>query len=213
MDRLFEKAIGRFVVNSLMVWAMMALYLYMNHHQPAGVERVAMPEWVPFRPAFILPYIALLWVTWGLPVVIRTPRLFRACLLANACGWLLVMPWWWITPTLMERPPLPAEPWARWFAALWASDRPHNIFPCAHGVGPLVAAWFASRDRPSWRWPLLGFVILTLPSIALVWQHRPIDILLGLLAAGLGIALAEKITSGARRELPPARATPPAAGG
>ncbi|MDB6069125.1 MAG: superfamily protein [Verrucomicrobiales bacterium] len=190
LDRLLEKAVVRFLVNSLMVWAMMALYMYMNHHQPAVVERVAMPEWVPFLPGFVVPYIFLLGVTWGLPVAIRTPAMFRACLLANACGWLLVMPWWWLTPTMMGRPPLPAEPWTRTFILLWASDRPCNIFPCGHGVGPVVAAWFASRDRPAWRWPLLLFLILTLPSIALVWQHRPFDILVGLLAAGVGIAVA-----------------------
>ncbi|MEO6034619.1 MAG: hypothetical protein ABIQ35_05145 [Verrucomicrobiota bacterium] len=55
----------------------------------------------------------------------------------------------------------------------------------------LVVWWFVSRERPEWRRPFVAILIAILPSISLVWQHRPIDILLGTIAAAIGIALGE----------------------
>jgi hypothetical protein len=40
-------------------------------------------------------------------------------------------------------------------------------------------------------------LLLGLPSIALVWQHRPVDILLGTIAAVVGIVAGEVLS---RRE-------------
>jgi hypothetical protein len=183
----------RFALNSFVVWTMLALYILIDYHQSASPTTVQMPPWVPFYPALFNLYLGLLFVTWLLPVAIRDAALFRACIRANVCAWLLVMPWWLLTPTTIARPPLPDDPWAASFQMLWACDRPYNVFPCAHGIGPVVAAWFAGRDHPTWRWPLAGVVVLGLPSIALVWQHRPIDILLGTLAAFVGIAIGEAL--------------------
>ena len=176
---------------------MLGLYMVIDHHQPAPPMTVPMPAWVPFCPAFFPLYFVLLLMTWLLPVAIRNPGCFRACLRANICAWLLVMPWWILTPTMLPRPPLPEGNWAGACHWLWALDLPYNVMPCAHGMGPLVAAWFVGRDRPAWRWPLAGVLVLGLPSIALVWQHRPIDILLGTIAAVIGIAIGEALS---RRE-------------
>lgn len=156
-----------------------------------------MPAWVQFCPEFFISYIGLLLTTWILPAVIRDPALFRACIRANVFAWFLVMPWWIVSPTEMTRPPLPSEPWTELFGLLWACDQPYNVFPCAHDIGPVVTAWFAWRDHPTWRWPLTGVLMLGLPSIALVWQHRPIDILLGMVAAIFGIVVGEALS---RRE-------------
>jgi len=196
-DDWIVKPFWRFVVNSLIVWSMLGVYMFIDHHQPASPSLVQMPAWVPFYPAFFIPYVGLLLITWFLPSVIRSTGLFRACLRANVCAWLLVMPWWWLTPTMMARPSLPDEPWTQSFGLLWFCDQPYNVFPCAHGIGPVVAAWFAGRDHPTWRWPLAVIVTLGLPSIALVWQHRPIDILLGTVAAFIGIFVGETLS---RRE-------------
>jgi len=168
--------------------------MFINHHQPASPKTVLMPAWVEFCPPFFAPYIGLLLITWLLPVAIRDHGLFRACVMANVCAWLLVMPWWILTPTTLARPPLPDEPWAESFRLLWARDQPYNVFPCAHGIGPVVAAWFAGRDHPAWRWPLAALLLVGLPSIALTWQHRPVDILVGTLAAVIGILVGETVS-------------------
>ena len=183
---------ARLLTMSSLAGAMFAAYLWIGWH-PAGTPSVlAMPEWVPFCPACLIPYFGLLAATCFLPAVIRDASHFRSCLKANLVAWLLVMPWWLILPGTLPRPAVPEGFWAGPFHALWAFDPPHNVMPCAHATGPVVAAWFAARDRPSWRWPLALTLGFSLPSIALVWQHRPMDILLGIAAAAAGIALVER---------------------
>lgn len=191
----------RFMAISLMVWPMLGVYMVINHHQFGTPVAVVMPSWVPFSPGFFAPYMAMLLMTWLLPVAIRDASRFRACLWANICAWLLVMPWWILTPTTLLRPPLPEGSWADSFQFLWAIDESCNVMPCAHGIGPVVAAWFAGRDHPMWRWPLAGMLALGLPSIALVWQHRPIDILLGTVAAAIGIAFGEMMSRRRRSQV------------
>lgn len=181
----------RFLAVTLTVWPMLGLYILINRHSFAHPITVLMPGWVPFWPPMLVVYQGMLLVTWLLPVAIRDARLFRACLRADVFAYLLIMPWWIITPTQLPRPPLPDGAWENAFRLLWGFDQPTNVLPCAHGVGPVVAAWFVGRIRPAWRWPLLGLVLLGLPSIALTWQHRPVDIVLGIVAAAVGIFVGE----------------------
>ena len=109
------RPLQRFLVNSLVVWPMLGLYMFINHHQPAPPTTVLMPSWVPFSPQFFPFYFGLLLMTWLLPVGISDGARFRACLRANIYAWLLVMPWWILTPTMLPRPPIPA-----------GSDRAHR---------------------------------------------------------------------------------------
>src|SRR6478609_839739 len=95
------RPLWRFAVNSLIGWIMLGGYMFINHHQPASPKTVLMPAWVEFCPPFFAPYIGLLLITWLLPVAIRDHGLFRACVMANVCAWLLVMPWWILTPTTL----------------------------------------------------------------------------------------------------------------
>ena len=172
---------------TLLVWSALAIYFALAFAPSAPPAGVAMPAWVPFRPEFAPVYIALLLVAWLLPVAIRDAGRFLACLLAIVIACLLVAPWWVLVPTAFERPPTPEGWWAepyRWIAAV---DPPRCVLPCGHGLGPTVAAWFLALDRPRWRGPLVAMLLLTLPSIALVGQHRPIDILIGEAAAAVGI--------------------------
>lgn len=74
-----------------------------------------------------------------------------------------------------------------------ACDPPNNVMPCAHGIGPLIASWFVVRERPAWRWPLSAFLVIGLSSVALVWQHRPFDIVLGMVAALISLFAGEKM--------------------
>ena len=46
-----------------------------------------------------------------------------------------------------------------------------------------------------------GILVLALPSIALIWQHRPIDILLGTVAAVIGIVVGEALSRRAQAGL------------
>jgi hypothetical protein len=183
----------RFAIISVTVWSVLGLYMLIDHHQFIPPVPVMMPSWVPFYPAFALPYVGMLFMTWLLPVFIRDAQRFRACVMAMIYAYLLVMPWWILTPTTLPRLPLPENGWAAFYQWLAMVDPPNNVMPCAHGIGPMVGAWFVARDRPSWRWPLAAMLMLGLPSIALVWQHRPFDILLGTIVAATGIAFGERL--------------------
>ena len=197
MMRWPNSKLWRFIANSIVVWPMLGLYMLINHHQAPPSNTVLMPSWVPFWPVFFPVYLAMLLVTWLLPVAIRDAGRFRACVRANVCAWVLVMPWWILSPTMMPRPALPEGVWAYVFDCVWTVDLPYNVRPCAHGIGPVVAAWFVVQDRPQWRWLLAGMLGLGLSSISLVWQHRPVDIVLGTAAASIGIAVGAMLS---RRE-------------
>jgi hypothetical protein len=190
----------RFAINTLVVWPMLGLYMLINHHRPASPTIVPMPAWVPFWPVFLIFYLAMLLTTWLLPVAISDPARFRAYLIANVCGYLLVAPWWILIPTIIPRPPEPNGAWASVFGLFWAIDQPYNVMPCAHGIGPVTAAWFAVQVQPAWRWPLLALLTVGLSSVALTWQHRPTDILLGGIATAIGIIVGETLLVRARRE-------------
>lgn len=183
----------RFWMTSLLVWPVLGIYMVIDRLHFIAPMPVAMPSWVPFWPGFTVLYLALLLMTWVLPAAIRDAGLFRACLVGMACSYLLVMPIWIFFPTIIVRPPLPDGWWLAPYRFIVAVDPPHNVLPCAHGIGPMVAAWFAGRDRSSWRWPLAATLAILLPSIALIGQHRPVDILLGTVPAIAGIVAGEAL--------------------
>ena len=181
----------RLLFSTVVSWPMMAIYLYVVHHPRIPPVELIMPGWVPFWPAMAPLYIVMLLITWLLPVAIRTGRYFFGCALANLLAYAFVMPWWIIAPTTLARPTSGHGTWTRIYDLFVAFDPPNNIMPCAHGMGPIVAVWFLCRERRELVWPLTTFLVLALPSVALVWQHRPIDILMGTGAAIVAIVIAE----------------------
>jgi hypothetical protein len=181
----------RFGAATLLVWSALGLYFATAFGSSAPPATVTMPAWVPFWPVFAPLYLGLLLVAWLLPLAVRDAGRFLACLLALTIAFLLIAPWWVMVPTRLDRPPMPAgwfaEPY-RWIATV---DPPRCVLPCGHGLGPTVAAWFVGLDRPAWRKPLTLMLLLGLPSIAFIGQHRPIDILIGEVAAAVGIVIGE----------------------
>lgn len=187
------KLLWRFLASTLLVWSGLGFYFFISHGQSSASTTLLMPSWVPFWPVFALPYLGMLVAAWLLPVAISDAARFRACLRALVYAYLLIVPWWLLMPTTLQRPPLPEGSWAGLYLWIVAHDRPHCVMPCAHGIGAVVAAWFVGLERPTWRWPLMGMLVVGIPSIALIGQHRPIDILLGIVAAAIGIAIAEAL--------------------
>lgn len=183
----------RLLASTLLVWSGLAFYFIVSLGQSNASTTLVMPSWVPFWPAFALPYLGMLVAAWLLPVAISDAARFRACLRALVYAYLLIVPWWLLIPTTLQRPPVPEGFWAGPYLWIAANDPPHCVMPCAHGIGALVAAWFVGLERPTWRLPLVGMLVLGMPSIALIGQHRPIDILLGTAAAAIGIAIAEAL--------------------
>ena len=187
----------RFLLTTLMVAFALGLYFIISLHPFSPPKLVTMPAWVPFWPVFTLPYLGMLVVAALLPGTIQDPRRFRACVIGIVCAFIMVLPAWIFLPTELHRPPTPDGWWAapyRWLAAI---DPPRCIMPCAHGIGASVGVWFVGIERPRWRFQLGALLVIGITSIALIGQHRPIDILLGTVAAIIGIVLGE--TFSARR--------------
>jgi len=184
-----------------MVSSALGLYFIISLGQSVPATTVVMPSWVPFWPTFALPYLGMLLVPWLLPIAIRDAGRFRACLRAMIYAFLLVVPWWLLIPTRLHRPPMPEDWWVGPYYFSATIEPPHCVMPCAHGIGATVGAWFVGLDRPTWRWPLVGMLVLGLPSIAFIGQHRPIDILIGMIAVAVGIAIGEALNRRERAQL------------
>ncbi len=183
----------RLVAISVLCASMIMFYAHIDDDRSVSRTTVVMPSWVPFWPAFAPVYLVMLFVPWVLPLSIRDTKRFFACLLALACGFLMIVSCWMLIPTTLPRPPMPEGGWNAVYRGIASTDAPNNVMPAGHAMGPIVVAWFAGRDRPTWRWPLVGMLVLGLPSIALIWQHRPIDILIGIVPAAIGIAVGETL--------------------
>lgn len=97
-------------------------------------------------------------------------------------------------PTTLLRPIAPVGSWTGLYRWLVVIDPPNNAMPCGHIIGPVIVAWFLVRERPAWRWPLMGMVALSASSIAVTWQHRPIDIVVGMGIGAIAIATVELLS-------------------
>jgi hypothetical protein len=192
------RPLQRFAIVTAATWPLLGIYMVINHWQTAFPKVLTMPSWMPFRPEFTPVYLGLLLAVWLLPVAIRDGARFRACLWGMILGHVLVMPWWLLMPTTLPRPPVPLDWWAEPYRWLVTADPPNNVTPCAHGIGPMVAVWFVGGERRTWRWPLVAMLAVGLASIALIWQHRPVDILLGMVAGVAGVVFGERLLRATR---------------
>jgi hypothetical protein len=201
LESLCDWAVARFALSSFAGWGMMGVYLRTVHHPKGTPLQVTMPGWMPFSPAWVVPYLGLLGLTWFLPTVLSSGKRFLDYLLACVIGWGLIIPFWIFVPTYLPHPAVPEGIWFEAFNWLWTMDAPYNVMPCAHGVGPLVLVWYLWGDYPRWRWAWASILVFGLPSISLVWQHRPVDVVLGSVAALVGIFLSRWLRPQAPRDI------------
>ena len=168
----------------------MTIYFWLNQHPTRDPVAVVMPAWVPFWPILGVPYLGLLIAPWFLSVQVRDRRRFRECLCTFTLGFFMLIALWAGFPTMMERPPLPDGWWNGMYRAIAEYDRPTNVMPCGHVMPPIVTSWFIVTERRSWlKWAVL-MISLAAVSIVTTWQHRPVDIAIGvgisLVAIGIG---------------------------
>jgi len=173
--------------------AFAACYALISHAPLRPPTEVAMPEGVSFIPEAAPLYLVMLPAGWFLPLLIRDEARYRACIRATVLAFALTTSLWLLIPTVLLRPPAPDG----WLTAPWrliaCYDQPTNVFPCGHILAPTISAWFVGTERTSWR-PWLALAWLAgAASIAMTWQHRPIDILAGTLIAGLAIAVCRRM--------------------
>ena len=84
----------RYTVNSVLVWAVLGIYLVICNHPLSKPTVVLMPSWVPFLPVFTAPYLAALLVPWLLPLAIQSARRFFACWFAMLLAYFVAIALW-----------------------------------------------------------------------------------------------------------------------
>jgi hypothetical protein len=150
---------------------------------PGALLEVVMPGWVPFLPWLALPYLSQLVVSWFLVLAIEDRALRRAALLACLASMAVTGAVWVLHPTVMYRPPVSGDWWNIPYRVMAAVDKPTNILPCGHILMPVVSGWALARERPRWLWWLAPFQVLGAVAIVTTWQHRPIDLVIGVVVA------------------------------
>lgn len=156
------------------------------------------PVWrFPFVSAFVLVYDSayLLPLMAVLSLKDRAPaRRFSAV----TCGVIALSAACFLAwPLTLDRPPLVvASVFDKLLAALYAADRPTNLFPSLHVSLSFLFALAVGHAKPRWRGWMITWATLIAVSTLFTRQHYLIDVLGGILVAWVawGIFLKSSIT-------------------
>ena len=170
---------------------------------------------IPFVPAFIAVYL-LAYLQWivGYVLVARDSRgLCFRILSGGVAAKLLCMAAFLLLPTTMVRGDVSSGGlWNGLTALVYRLDAPDNLFPSIH----CMESWLCFRGALElkkvgrwYAWASLAFTLLVFASVVLVKQHVAVDILGGVLAAELGLALARRTHAAAVLERLEARLSHP----
>lgn len=183
----------RFLFMSGIAVPLLGIYLLINHREGVEHSPVTMPDWIPFCPGMALPYLLMLILPLFLQMLIRDRTRFHQSLLAVVIGFVMISAIWIFYPTTMTRPELGKNSQAVVYQLMVGVDRPVNIFPCGHVLWPLVAGFFLGRERPAWLTFLIPLFLFGTVTITTSWQHRPVDILVGMVIALSAIWIATRM--------------------
>jgi len=171
----------------------MAVYLMINRRENLVYESVTMPEWVPFWPLLATPYLGMLIVPGCLALLIKEQRDFYQYLVSITIAFLVVASIWYLYPTEMIRPTIPGGWQSEVYRKLVAVDNPACIVPCGHLITPIAVFCILARQNFKWLLWLLPLLILGIISIVTTWQHRPIDVIYGIIIPLAVVALTKKL--------------------
>lgn len=187
------------------VYLILAAYLPISRVLPPGHStRTFLDGWVPLvpwlGPVYVLgmvPFALLPFLLWRwLP-----PATFRRYALATITGALATYAVYFLYPTEIHRPPLPADPLERWCLGLaYAARRPTGILPSGHAFYTATNAWFLCallRPIPRLLWIAVSALIVS--AALLTHLHHVADILAGLalfVAVVAGVEAAGKRSGG-----------------
>lgn len=159
-----------------------ASYFWVNQRNSVEHVQMTMPDWVPFLPSLALPYLALLWTpALGIFLISKEQRFVRY-VISFVIAYGIVASIWIFFPSEMTRPEFAKDSWSV-YREMVSVDRPVCILPCGHIVGPMLVFYFLIQENRKhfyWLIPMLAFGSF---CIIANWQHRPIDVLIGMIIA------------------------------
>ena len=145
---------------------------------------VFMPAWVPFLPVLAIPYLLQVVGSYVMALAVRDDARRRAVFYAYFASYGVTCLIWYFYPTIMHRPEVPPGWWNWPYGIMAGLDMPVNVVPAGHILMPVIIIWAFYHDRPEWlRW-LVPAEALGAAAIVTTWQHRPVDLLIGIAFAG-----------------------------
>lgn len=183
----------------LALFALSCLTYFTISQVVTNPTEVFMPNWVPFVPALALPYLLQVVVSYVLALAIEDAPRRRAVFYAYFAAFGVTCLVWYLHPTIMHRPEA-VPTWYNWlYVRMVGMDAPVNVVPAGHILMPVLIIWAFWHDRPSWLWWLVPAEAVGMVGIVTTWQHRPLDVLMGIL---MSLAWGFVFGVGRRQETP-----------
>lgn len=192
---------GRFFRGALILVPLYALYQVSNHMPiltPRALPTIFIDQWTPFLPWTGWVYV-IIGYTVFLLVLVRDPCTYCRALRACAIGFIINNCFWFLYPTVIERPPLPDASFANFaYRMIVLFDTPANCFPSGHLTFPLIACWALARDRPALKWVVWPLFSICSLSVLTTKQHYFVDIPAGVAISLFSLFLACRTTLSSR---------------
>jgi hypothetical protein len=179
----------------LLLFALSCVVYFTICSTVTGPAEVFMPAWVPFMPILAIPYLLQVVGSYVMALAISDRTLRRATIGAYFLSYAVTCLVWYSRPTIMYRPPVPAGWWNWPYSVMSGLDLPVSVLPAGHILMPVLVIWAFSIDRPKWLWWLVPAEVLGAVAIVGTWQHRPMDVVIGVvlaIASGLVFGMGRK---------------------
>ena len=197
IKKLFNRAIPQWARRPLLCVVVFNVLVYyipkmLEPYRSLHFVSTRLDQMIPRVPFFVLIYV-LAYVQWavGLIVIGRdSPEHCRRVLSGDLISMALVLAFFLIWPTTMNRPPISGRDiFSRLLAWIYAADTPTNLFPSPH----CLQSWLCFRGAiglrrmpKAYTWAQLIFALLVFASVLFTKQHIWPDILGGVAFAELG---------------------------
>lgn len=139
---------------------------------------------LPVGSVFVVPYLSAFAMPFLLLYALRDITAYRKYALAIACTIAVSGAFFVLLPLTIERPALSgAAPFDPLLSALYAADRPTNLFPSLHISLTCLFASGIAQARPRWKAWVWAWAALIALSTLLTRQHYAVDVAGGALLA------------------------------
>ena len=171
----------------------MPFYLYIGsvvHGGPVHSPASALDRMIPVEAAWSPVYLSLLLAALLPAFVLHQPALIERTVRAYLAAWLGAFVFFLAYPTIGPRPESVAGdgflPWM--LRTIWASDFRYNCFPSLHVAQCFIAALACRRVHPGVGNAALVWAAAVSLSTLFTKQHYVVDVLGGIVLAGLAYA-------------------------
>ncbi len=169
---------------------------YLSVGREASTLELPLDRAIPFLPWFIIPYL-LVYVVAFLPYFfIKDHIKFRSVALTYTITTLIAYTIFLLFPVIMNRPSgISTHGIGAVVGLIYVIDFPYNSFPSLHVMYAFLPAFMLLKDHKIAGSITLLVAILIAFSTVFVKQHYVLDVMGGIVLAGMGYLLFHKLTT------------------